>query len=178
MENVELLTKEQLEAYNIAVDYRSGKNQKQMRMFVSGEGGTGKSFLIPFIMEFTNIFHGKQNGIYGAAVAVAPTGSAANIIRGFTWQSVYGKGFNISNLTDVTSGPRTQAVGSKLIGVKLVIIDEISMIDLEILYEISLRHTKYMGTLITDKMERMNKEYCHFGGTHVLFTCIRTAHLF
>ena len=66
-----------------------------MRMFVSGEGGTGKSLLISLIMEFTNIFHGTQNGIYGAAVAVAPTGSAANVIRGFTWQSVYGIGFNI-----------------------------------------------------------------------------------
>ena len=44
------------------------------------------------------------------------------------------------------------------------------MINLETLYEISLRHTKSMGTLITDEMERMNREYCHFGGTHVLFT--------
>ena len=170
LENVKLLTKGQLEAYNIAVDYISGKNQNQMRMFVSGEGGTGKSFLISLIMEFTNIFHGKQNGIYGAAVAVAPTGSAANVIRGFTWQSVYGKGFNKSNLSDVISGPCAQAVGAKLNGVKLVIIDEISMINLETLYEISKRHTKSMGTLITDEMERMNKESCHFGGTHVLFT--------
>ena len=40
LENVKLLTKGQLEAYNIAVDYISGKNQNQMRMFVSGEGGT------------------------------------------------------------------------------------------------------------------------------------------
>ena len=62
-----------------------------MKVFESGEGGTGKSFLISLIMEFTNIFHGKQKGICGAAIAVASTGSAANVIRGFTWQSVYGK---------------------------------------------------------------------------------------
>ena len=170
LENVELLTIKQLEAYNIAVGYISGKIQNQMKMFVSGEGGTGKSFLISLIMEFTNLFHGKQNGIYGAAVAVAPTGSAANVIRGFTWQSVYGKGFNKSNLSDVISGPCAQAVGAKLNGVKLVIIDEISMINLETLYEISVRHTKSMGTLITDETERINMGCCHFGGTHVLFT--------
>lgn len=73
LKNVALLTKEQLEAYNTAVDYISGKNENQMRMFVSGEGGTDKSFLISLIMDFTSIIHGKQNGTYGAAVAVAPT---------------------------------------------------------------------------------------------------------
>ena len=43
---MKLLTQKQLEAYNIAVGYISGANSKQMNMFVSGEGGTGKSFLI------------------------------------------------------------------------------------------------------------------------------------
>ena len=172
LDNVGLLTHKQLEAYNIAVGYISGKNNNPMKMFVSGEGGTGKSFLISLIMEFTNIFHGKQKGIYGAAVAVAPTGSAANVIRGFTWQSVYGKGFNSSNVRspELMSPPCAQAVGAKLCGVKLVIIDEISMIDLETLYEISLRHTKSMGTTVTDDRERSNMECMSFGGTHVLFT--------
>ena len=81
---MKLLTQKQLEAYNIAVGYISGANCKQMKMFVSGEGGIGKSFLISFIMEFTNLYHGKQKGIYGSAVAVAPTGSAANVIKGYT----------------------------------------------------------------------------------------------
>lgn len=83
---------------------------------------------------------------------------------------MYGTGFNKSNLSDVISGPCAQAVGAKLNGVELVIIDQISMINLETLYEISLRHTKSRGTLITDEMGWMNKETCHFGGRHVLFT--------
>lgn len=95
--NVLLLTLKQREAYNIAVDYISGKNKSQMKMFVSGEGGTGKSFLIALVIEYTNLFHGKQKGIYGAAVAVAPTGSAANVIKGFTWHSVFGKGISKIN---------------------------------------------------------------------------------
>ena len=170
--NVKLLTQKQLEAYNIAVGYISGANSKQMKMFVSGEGGTGKSFLISLIMEFTNLYHGKQKGIYGSAVAVAPTGSAANVIKGYTWQSVYGKGYGKTDFSkgDLMSAPCAQAVGAKLSGVKLVIIDEISMIDLATLYEISLRHSKSMGTVITDELERLNKECLHFGGTHILFT--------
>ena len=63
-----------------------------MMMFVTGEGGTGNSFLITLIMEFTQIFHGKQGGLYGSALVIAPTGAAANVIKGYTWQSVYGKG--------------------------------------------------------------------------------------
>ena len=41
--NVKLLTEKQLKAYNIAVEYLSGNKGKQMLMFVTGEGGTGKS---------------------------------------------------------------------------------------------------------------------------------------
>ena len=44
--NAKLLTKKQLEAYERAVEYLSGNKGKQMIMFVSGEGGTGKTFLI------------------------------------------------------------------------------------------------------------------------------------
>ena len=90
--NVSKLTSQQLKAYSVAVDYISGKRESQMMMFVTGEGGTGKSFLISLIMEFTQIFHGKQGGLYGSALAIAPTGAAANVIKGYTWQSVYGKG--------------------------------------------------------------------------------------
>ena len=94
--NVTRLTIQQLKAYNTAVEYISGDKGKQMLMFVTGEGGTGKSFLISLIMEYTQLCHGKQGGIYGSAVAVAPTGAAANVIKGYTWQSVYGKGKFIS----------------------------------------------------------------------------------
>ena len=41
--NVKLLTEKQLKAYNIAVEYLNGNKGKQMLMFVTGEGGTGKS---------------------------------------------------------------------------------------------------------------------------------------
>ena len=71
---------------------------------------------------------------------------------------------------ELVSPPCAQAVGGKLCGVKLVVIDEISMIDFETLYEISLRHSKSMGTTVTDKIERSNMECLYFGGTHVLFT--------
>lgn len=107
------ITSQQLRAYNIAVAYISGKKGSQMMMFVTGEGGTVKSFLISLIMEFTQIFHGKQGGLYGSALAIAPTGAAANVIKGYTWQSVYGKGRS-KKKDCVMSSKCAKSVGSKV----------------------------------------------------------------
>jgi hypothetical protein len=169
--NVGRLTSQQLKAYNIAVEYISGDKNSQMLMFVTGEGGTGKSFLISLIMEYTQIFHGKQKGLYGSALAVAPTGAAANVISGFTWQSVYGKG-RIKNKSKVCNMSKecAQAVGSKIAGVKLIVLDEISMINLETLNEISERQIAAMGTLTSDPILRQSQKCKHFGGVHMLFT--------
>ena len=169
--NVSRLTKQQLKAYNIAVEYISGARNSQMLMFVTGEGGTGKSFLISLIMEYTQICHGKQKGIYGSALAVAPTGAAANVIGGYTWQSVFGKGrtkkkSNVCNMSKECA----QAVGSKISGVKLIVLDEISMINLETLNEISERQIAAMGTQTNDPLERESFKSRHFGGVHMLFT--------
>jgi hypothetical protein len=55
-------------------------------MFVTGEGGTGKSNIS------TNGIHasvmGSKKGLYGSGLSMGPTGSAANIVHGL-WQAVY-----------------------------------------------------------------------------------------
>lgn len=171
-ENVELLTKKQLEAYNTAAEYINGSKGAQMMMFVTGEGGTGTSFLIKLIMEYANIIHGKQKGLYGSAVALAPTGAAAKVIYGHTWQAVYGKGISKSKQKNgKRMSPRTaKAVGAKLCGIKLAVLDEISMINLETLYEISERQKESMLAYTEDKNERANNKSKAFGGIHMLFT--------
>jgi PIF1-like helicase len=168
-QNVKLLTKKQLEAYNIASEYITGKNSSQMIMFVTGEGGTGKSFLISLIMELANITQGKQKGLYGSAIALAPTGAAAKVINGYTWQSVYGKG--IAEGKNKKMASRTaKAVGTKLQGVKIAILDEISMINLETLHEISERQKQAMLEFTDDENERETIKSKPFGGIHILFT--------
>jgi ATP-dependent DNA helicase PIF1 len=176
LSNVKMLTKNQLKAYNKAVEYINGDKGSQLIMFVTGEGGTGKSFLISLIMEYTNIYHGKQHGLYGSALAIAPTGAAANIIKGFTWHSVYGKGKFKSksdrNNDDLLymSPESAKAVGAKLLGVKLIILDEISMINLDNLNEISARQIQAMCTQTSDESERRKFKSMPFGGVHILFT--------
>jgi hypothetical protein len=75
-------------AFDIATSYINGSRTGQLQMFMSGEGGTGKSEVIKFIMEYTRLFFGKTRGLYGPVVALGPTGVASNNIGGFTRQSV------------------------------------------------------------------------------------------
>ena len=70
--------------------YLDGSRRKQLIGFVSGEGGTGKSFLIDALYLFCQIEHGKTPGLFGPCLKLAPTAAAAHNIGGFTWQSALG----------------------------------------------------------------------------------------
>jgi PIF1-like helicase len=100
-------------------------------MFISGEGGTGKSYLIKLIMEYTRLKFGRQRGLYGATIALAPTGCAANVIEGYTWQSCYGKGRSYDNKHDNMTQQTARRIGENFGRTMLVVINEISMINLE-----------------------------------------------
>ena len=165
------LTSGQKEAYDKAVDHISGRNPAQLIMFTSGEGGTGKSFIIALIMEYTRLLYGKQEGLYGAAVAMAPTGCAANVVKGYTWQSCYAKGRGDDTSDSITMTQTTaRKVGEKFKGTRLIVLDEISMIKLESIAEISLRHQKGLLSVTDDPTEKCSIENKPFGGTHILFT--------
>lgn len=170
-EDITKLTKGQREAYDKAVKHISGEDPTQLIMFISGEGGTGKSFIIALIMEYTRLRYGKQKGLYGAAVAMAPTGCAANVIKGYTWQSSYGKGRSNDtsencNMTEETA----RKVGEKFRGTKLAVLDEISMINLESIFEISKRHQHALLAVTDDQTEKNAIKEQPFGGMHILFT--------
>ena len=170
-QNVQLLTKGQLSAFKKAIKHISGEDPTQLIMFLSGEGGTGKSFLIALIMEYTKLKYGKQRGLYGAAVAMAPTGCAANVINGFTWQSCYSKGRQCQmegkeKITQQTA----KKFGEKFYGTKLGVLDEISMINLESLADISHRHRQGLLAVTDDSEERQKILEIPFGGLHMLFT--------
>jgi DNA replication protein DnaC len=172
-EKIALLTIEQMDAYNKIVNYLSGDNGEQMIMFISGEGGTGKSYLLEVIVEYERLTYGKQVGIYGPALIITPTGAAASVVGGFTWQSIYGKGISTkkkSKNESLMSPITAKAVGTKLNGLKFIVIDEISMISLQTLYEISERQKEAMISITQSDEEIRYIRSKPFGGLHVLFT--------
>ena len=146
----------QKEAYDTITKYLIA-DDKQLLLFVTGEGGTGKSKLIELVMEFSRLHFEKQKGYYGACIAMAPTGSSANNIDGVTWQSALGKSRkNSRNGTSNMTAQCAKQVGSKLLGCKLAIIDEIGMISSSELYEISERIKSAKLAMTADSVERDN----------------------
>jgi DNA replication protein DnaC len=135
------LNSEQRCAYDAAYNCIVGIDPQQLIMFLSGEGGTGKSHLIHALTKSTQIMKGKSEGIFGAVLKAAPTGGAAYNIKGHTWHSALGKS-TFSEKFTVQSQLTESQVGTlqrNFKGVSLVIIDEISLLSCEDLYEISFR---------------------------------------
>jgi PIF1-like helicase len=170
-ENIRKLTVGQKRAYDKAVSHLSGANPTPLFMFISVEGGTGKSFIIDLVREFTRLRYGKQLGLYGAVAVMGPTGCAANLVEGQTWQASYGvgKGSDLNGKNNMTL-ESAKKVGEKFRGTKLIIIDEISMINLENLADMSHRHQQGLLALTDDIDERSYILSKPFGGIHVLFT--------
>ena len=143
-----------------------------MITFVSGEGGTGKTSLINQMAEYAKLHYGKQKRIYRSVVKTAPTGSAAKLSGGFTWQAVHGKSKvkRKNSCNGYMAKNTAKAVGAKTSGLKLLVIDEISMINLETLAEISNRKIEAMLSQTDDENERNITRSKLFGGVHMLFT--------
>ena len=96
-ENMKKLNVLQTDALNKIFDYISSEDPNcQLRMFVTGEGGTGKSEIIKIATEFGKLYFGRQEGNYGPVLVMAQTGTASTNIDGFTWHSVFSK-FNNDN---------------------------------------------------------------------------------
>jgi hypothetical protein len=118
-------------------------NAKQLLMCLSGAAGTGKTFLLDAIKNAAKLICGKTPSIYGPCVALAPTGSAACTVGGYTWHDLLMKGIgdNDKNILGYAalSIQKTLDLQAKLNGVKLILIDEMSMISLLDLYDIHKR---------------------------------------
>ena len=134
---------------------------EQLLMIISGEAGTGKSYISAAVQMLSKIHYGKTDSLIGPCLVVAQTGSAAYNIKGFTWHSALNKnkreGSNL--LTPVSQSTANQLQG-KLDGVEVVIIDEMSLISLESLVDINRR----LQAAQTDKLRREQP----FGGCHVI----------
>ena len=75
-QNINLLNEDQKRVFNKVTD--ALQNKQKLRMFVSGSGGTGKSFLIRTIVQWNKI---KRNKL---VAVMAPTGISALNIDGST----------------------------------------------------------------------------------------------
>ena len=110
-----------------AFDYvKSGKN-----IFLSGSAGTGKSFTLRKIVQYAN----DANIPYGVT---ATTGLASLLVGGKTIHSFLGIGLAKKNVKDlIMIAKRTPKLIKKLKELRLLLIDEISMMNAELLDKIN-----------------------------------------
>ena len=120
-------------------------NQEPLKLFVSGQGGTGKSKVIDVLNRL--ISH-KMSDISLPVVIAAPTGLAAFSIGGTTIHRVLSLPVEHGKPADYTRLHQEQLtlLKSTLKGVKLLIVDEVSMISSLTLLFIHMRLTELMSS--------------------------------
>ena len=126
------LNKEQERAFRIVANHASRRSGEQLKMYLGGMGGTGKSQVIKALKSFFE----KRNEAH-RMIILAPTGTAAALLGGFTYHSILG-------INPGMSGKQSEydKIRENLRGVEYIFIDEVSMISCHDMYRICARLTK------------------------------------
>lgn len=174
-QRVERLTEDQRRAYDSmskVITSDEGWEEETAIQFITGGAGVGKSEVLKCIIEMTRLHFGKCPGLYGSVLIMGPTGAAAHHINGFTWQSVCLKGKDEKykkNQSRYLSQSKAEKLYNHIKGVKWIVLDEISMIALEGVAEISTRFCEAICTSIADARWRAKIRSLPFAGIPTTF---------
>ena len=141
------LNKEQDRAFRIVANHASLENPEQLKMFLGGMAGTGKSQVIKALIEFF-----RRRGEPHRIIIVAPTGNAAAMLGGSTYHSVLGINDKCT-LTESIAKVRT-----RLDGVDYIFFDEVSMFSCHDMYRFCAQLSKVF-----------NEPNLPFGGINIIF---------
>ena len=131
------LNKEQDRAFRIVANHACSTDSEQLKMNIAGMAGTGKSQVQKALVEFFKLQ--KESHRF---IIVAPTGSAAALLQGSTYHSIFG----ISSDSKHISGIQLAQVKERL-GVHYVFLDEVSMLSCRDMYLINKRLARVMNNL-------------------------------
>lgn len=133
----------------------TSKNPMPLQLFLTGPAGCGKTFLIKLIMEICNRFT-DTDGYCNAYLVCASTGKAAVAIGGTTVHTAFK--ITLSSFQIPLSNEVKGLYRCLFKYVKMILIDEVSMIGAEMLERIDLRLKEITGNYDTS-----------FGGLHIIF---------
>ena len=142
------LNKEQDRAFRIAANHVCSPDSGQLKMNIAGMAGTGKTRVLEALVDFFQ----RRNESHRLTI-VAPTGSAAALLKGSTYHSMFG-----INGDRKTANIQLAQVRSRLEGVQYVFLDEVSMLSCRDMYLISARLSQLLNNLDTP-----------FGGLNMIF---------
>ena len=145
------LNPEQERTFRIVANHATINNPTQLKMYLGGMGGTGKSQVLKALIEFF-----KERNESHRIMILAPTGSAAALLNGSTYHSVLGIGSEGNRTRNEQTSRRN--VCERLDGVDYILLDEISMVACHELYLISASLAK-----------ARNMTEVPFGGLNMIF---------
>jgi hypothetical protein len=143
------LNTEQERAFRIVANHATINNPTQLKMYLGGMGGTGKSQVLKALVDFF-----KERNESHRIIIIAPTGSAAALLNGSTYHSV----LNIGSDRARNDASSQISVRERLDGVDYIFLDEISMVACHELYQISASLAKARNMTETP-----------FGGLNMIF---------
>lgn len=141
------LNEEQARAFRIIANHAVCQNPEQLRMYIGGMGGTGKSQVIKALSHFFLLRKEAHRFII-----VAPTGTAAALLGGSTYHSMFG-------INERMSSNKKGHIKAKLSGVEYVFFDEVSMLSARDMYRINTQLAK-----VFDRAD------VPFGGLNMVFS--------
>ena len=126
------LNAEQERAFRLIANHASSIAPQQLKMYIGGMAGTGKSRVVHAVKKFFE--ERKEDGRY---VVIAPTGTAAAQLHGSTYHSLLGFGSDDDEGERRSDQTSLRSAQDRLKGVEYIIFDEISMVPCYDLYKIS-----------------------------------------
>ncbi|KAF8220716.1 hypothetical protein L208DRAFT_1066461, partial [Tricholoma matsutake] len=133
------LNKEQSRAFCIVAKHICNNDFEQLKMYIGGMAGTGKSQVFKALLKFFSLRNESH-----CLLVVAPTGSAAALLGGSTYHSTF-----ILSQTSQTSNIQLSQIKSRLVGVEYVFLDKVSMLSCRDMYLISEQLSRLMNNLDT-----------------------------
>ena len=119
------LNSEENRAFQIIANHAISQTNDQLKMYLGGMGGTGKSQ----VLKALSYFFETRNESHRFTI-VAPTGSAAALLGGSTYHYLFG-------INEYTKISNMSQVKSRLEGIEYVFLDEVSMLSAQDMYKIS-----------------------------------------
>src|SRR5207253_5799052 len=141
---------EQERAFRIVANHAVSPKSEQLKMYMGGMGGTGKTQVIKCLQKF---FENRKE--LHRFVVLGPTGTSAALLAGSTYHSFLGLKIDAKTRNESVSVAQLKA---RLEGVDYIFLDEVSMVACHAMYKISAQIAK--ATNIKDKP---------FGGINVIF---------
>ncbi len=123
------LNTEQDRAFHIVTQHSSNPMAQQLRMYAGDMGGTGKTRILNALTSYF-CHQGESKWL----IAVAPTGTAAALVKGLTYHFM----FDINECQGNSMSKKSMAeVKERLAGIDYIFMDEVSMLLYTDLYKIS-----------------------------------------